>query len=282
MDRLVNKAKPQRPFDEEAKRVFLGVMERLKAEQTGQDKCWIWPEEWPPSWGDVAEGYSISREGKIYGQFVMAGTATHRQMTLKATRLAYKHFNEKRDPRWVAHDQFSPDSEWLGGDFDSKTFVRHDDEKCTSRACVNPNHLRLGPGSLNALDRELKKNKDTPIPPEALARTEDIMASFGHYSAHEMAEKFNMKAWQVVRIAMKEGLPWDALLDPLPWPLPRDVAQRVDEVFAAYQRAAEQGEVTAKKLAADLNIDPILVLRIIKQRKLPCAELAEQVKPTNR
>lgn len=220
MDKQVKEKKPQRLFDEEAKTVFLGIMERLKSEHGGSVvECWLCPKAWPSSWGEAPTGYSLSRDADGYGQFVLTGTATHRQKTLKATRLVREHFNERDDPRRVAPDEFSPEDEWIGGQFDSKTFARHDHgpRPCTSPACMNPHHLRPGPDILNKLDLALKKHKRKPVSPKALARAQDVIALFGSGSAKQIADKLGLKQWEVFRIIDEAGLPAWAFLDDLPW-----------------------------------------------------------------
>lgn len=206
---------PPRCFDDEAKAVFIGIMERIEQTNDGSiDTCWLWPEKWPEeAWGPKPDGVWIGHKHKDgYGQFVLLKEpGKSKQKPLRAAKLAYQLYNVMLDPRRMADalaaDPDLAESEWLGGqalDHDTKLQVRHDHgpRLCTSKACVNPFHLALGDARRNRLDRD-SMDHSRRLPDRALEHAPAVLklVEVGMWSPFEIAQRVkDVLPWHVVRL----------------------------------------------------------------------------------
>lgn len=195
--------KPQREFDEIALADFRMVMAGIRKIADSDTACWLWPKSWPDAWGEKPTRFSISRDGQGYGQFSLPATVDYRARSFIAHRLAYQHFNILLDRTFVDP---SFEGEWAGGSIGKSNHVRH--SSSCPHCCVNASHFQIGSHAHNMLDRAVKDHAKDELPPEARARSKEVVATFqgGTYDIRELRKQLAMPDWQIVRIIADAGL----------------------------------------------------------------------------
>jgi hypothetical protein len=243
-----SKELPQRAMDEAAIEVFKGIMRELQAANKDDlTACWLWPsvKAWPEGMKPLPEDYSAYIMGEGYGQFVLkAVKSKFKQLSPipYAHVLSYKHFTlpallSKYFPQSdvtitsLTKDGMSKRTDFAAWqkefedaslDYADNRLVRHIGlslyDSCP-RNCVNPDHLARGTDALNRLDRDLKANKDKPIPAIAENKRLPILADFdnGDFNAQSIGKRHGksrpVAQWVVVRIVMEAGRSnWRVLL----------------------------------------------------------------------
>ena len=208
---------PHRPFDEAAKATFIDIIKRLEREAANsKDDCWLWPKAWPVRWGAKPDGYSVSHTGEGYGRLTLTKTKQHSSAEASAHKLAFIHYNLRRDIT-LTDPEFAQ-ADWAGGDVRG-LHVRHDN-KCISRACVNPWHLSKGPPCLNRLDKAWKDHCNDTLPPDALNHRQCILNAFDTPDFDGIAKRLKahgIKPWHIVKIIKDAELPWEWLFDDAKW-----------------------------------------------------------------
>jgi Zinc-binding loop region of homing endonuclease len=209
----------QRTMDDDAVAALRSIIIKCKPDVhiDQRDPCWLWPDEWPESWGDKPSGYLICRDDEGYGLFIILQNYKGDQFTpTLAHRLCFEHII--RDPiafRLVIPEELQSLQSLQGGEkFEPEHvapleafLVRH---LCANKSCVNPNHLVLGDESLNGLDASLQCKKDQPIGKKAESKRQDIITSFkSELSIREIAAQVGydrIYQWEIAVILMEAKL----------------------------------------------------------------------------
>jgi hypothetical protein len=186
-------------MDDDAISVFKSLINKCENDAPNQqaETCWLWPDEWPATWGDKPVGYLILRGDDGYGWFVLLSTAKGKQMTCRTAHvLSYDHRDKGLPDEFDGADEAATSADYS---------VRH---TCGNPSCVKPDHLRLGDTSQNMNDYWFDKFRGRPIGSKAERKRGSIFLDHkAGLSIPAIADKYDrVAAWEVFNILVEAGV----------------------------------------------------------------------------